>query len=116
MFFIETFLRFVVKFLCCTARKAQPTSSDWKNARGLVIRLDNLIDQEEKAGRKVRITEYQRYVLNTGCKCILARVEGAVGKFDISPATEAKWAAVERAGARSARGTRRRLATPMVKF
>ena len=116
MFFIETFLRFVVKFLCCTARKAQPTSSDWENARKLVLRLDDLVDVEEKAGRKVHLTKYQQYVLDVACLIIKTKVEGAVGQFDVSPGTTAKWEAVERAGARSARGTRRWLTAPMVKF
>lgn len=116
MFFIETFVRFAVKYLCCTARKAQPTRSDWEASRDLVLRLDDLVDVEEKAGRKVHLTKYQQYVLDVACLIIKTKVEGATGRFDISSGTTAKWEAVERAGARSARGTRRRLAAPMVKF
>ena len=107
-----TFVTLVVKFICATNRKSVVTRSDWEAARSLAIRLDQVIADNSD----LRLTPYQKYVLDHGCACILARVEAATGKFDISPATEAKWAAVERAGARSARGTRRRLSTPMVKF
>jgi len=107
-----TLVVLVVKFVCATNRKTIVTRPDWEAARALVIRVDQVI----AANPDLRLTPYQKYVLDHGCACILARVEAATGKFDISPATEAKWAAVERAGARSARGTRRRLSTPMVKF
>ena len=107
-----TLVVLVVKFVCATNRKTIVMRPDWEAARALVIRVDQVI----AANPDLRLTPYQKYVLDTGCKCLLARVEGATGKFDVSPATTAKWDAVERAGARSARGTRRRLTAPMVKF
>lgn len=98
-----TLVTLVIKFVCATNRKTIATRPDWEAARALVLRVDDVI----AANPTLRLTEYQRYVLDNGCACLLARVEGATGKFDVSPATTAKWERIEVAGAKAARATRR---------
>lgn len=98
-----TLVTLVIKFVCATNRKSVVTRSDWEAARALVIR----VDQVREANPDLRLTEYQRYVLDHGCACILARVEAATGKFDISPVTAAKWEQAEKASAKVAKATRR---------
>ncbi len=101
-----TFVTLVVKFICATNRKSVVTRSDWEAARGLAIRLDQVIADNSD----LRLTPYQKYVLDHGCACLLARVEAATGKFDVAPGTAAKWEAVEKAGAKATRGMRRAMA------